>query len=198
MSWLEDVMKGALKNILKDKEIIAQIRGLIYPLNLSDALRNREVVAWVEDIVKVWFEKNKLVSPQPLPPLPVPPPSTTSMVLFDLAETWKDMQKAGFPGREGVLLYALGQVAMGYPIPIQSEELDLIDDYYPQILEWYYTKVNETKTQLDQRPDLTMEVIANDQENRFGFRLGPPTLELFAAYGSKVTMGYIFPEEQYH
>ncbi len=148
---------------------------------------------------------NPPVTPTPVdppapapPPTPVtPPPTIFSLALFDLSTAWKDMQQAGFPCREGVCLYALGQVARGYPIPGQSEELILIDTYYGQIKTWYEGKVNGGRAQLTANPSLTLTVCTNDAKDRFGFRLCPPTLDLFQDFGGRAVLGIITPESSY-
>ncbi len=140
--------------------------------------------------------------PPVVPPTP-PPPVTQTAVLFDLGpgpnpgKTWMLMQEAGFPCRENVCLYALGQVARGYPIPGQSEELVAIDAYYAQIKTWYEGKVNAGRAQLTANPSLAMTICANDSRDRFGFRLCPPTLDLFTDFGGRVSLGTIAPESEY-
>lgn len=140
--------------------------------------------------------------PVPVPtPTPTPIPPVVSTVLFDLGPcetcTWREMQKAGFPCREGVCLYALGQVARGWPIPGQSEELITIDKYYGQIQSWYESRVNGARISLANNKALTITIIANDAVDRFGFRLGPPTYDLFKDFGGRVTLGTIVPESAY-
>ncbi len=150
-------------------------------------------------------EKSPVIVPPvvTLPPSPaVPIPTTSNLALFDLGPgpdpgAWMLMQQAGFPCRENVCLYALGQVARGYPIPGQSEELAAIDAYYQQIQTWYGNKVNEGRAKLTANPSLTLIICTNDAKDRFGFRLCPPTLELFADFGGRVTLGTITPESEY-
>lgn len=142
------------------------------------------------------------VTPPPvIPPPVVPPPITSNLALFDLGPcetcTWREMQKAGFPCREGVCLYALGQVARGYPIPVQSEELAAIDQHYDRIRVWYEGKVSEGKARLVADPGLSLTICTNDAVDRFGCRLCPPTLELFQSFGDRVTLGDITPESSY-
>lgn len=137
------------------------------------------------------------IPPSPPVPAPTPPPIPSSAVLFDLTTAWQDMQAAGFPCREGVCLYALGQTAMGYPIPTQSDELTLINTYYARIRAWYEGKVSESRARMSANPGLSMTVCTNDARDRFGFRICPPTLSLLQEFGSRVTLGDIFPENAY-
>ncbi len=101
---------------------------------------------WLKNLINLilyWFGQVKDSKPDPLPdpvPDPVPDPDPgheESLVLLDLPQTAVKMFQAGFPGREGVLLYALGQVANGWPIPGQSEELITIASFYDHIVVWY-------------------------------------------------------------
>jgi hypothetical protein len=140
------------------------------------------------------------VTPQPpivVPVVPAPTPVPTGLVLFDLATVPAELNAAGFPGRGGVVLYALGQVARGWPIPLQSEELIAINGYYGQIRAWYEAKVNAIKDKLRANPGLSVIAITNDQVDRFGCRLGPPTMELLSEFGNRVQPGNIVQESEY-
>lgn len=134
--------------------------------------------------------------PETKPPKPDPIP-LKEMVLFDLPQTAIDMFKQGFPGREGVLLYALGQVANGWPIPGQSEELITIASFYDQINVWYEAKVVRAYDDLKSNPGLTLTIIANDQKDRFGCRIGPASFSRLKEFGDRVQMGQIVPESEY-
>jgi len=195
MSWLDDIIKGSVLKAFDDPVI--KKKGVEAILNV---LKDKAVLSVLNGIIAQWFKDNQSIpvpGPPPTPPPIPPPPVSTSITLFDLGDVWKVMQKEGFPGREGVLLYALGQVARGYKIPIQSEELELIDSYYSRIKTWYDTQVNEAKGKLEKDQGLPLVVIDNDAKDRFGFRLGPPTYELLQGFGDRVTLGIIFPEDQY-
>jgi len=176
------------------------------------------VFAWGDD-------PRPVVKPDPVTP-PVNPPGPPivpdpdliltpltgtpgAMVLFDLPQTAIDMFKAGFPGREGVLLYALGQVANGWPIPGESEELALINEYYDppedgkphlhrwELMRWHDKQLGEVIKKLRGNPGLTVTIIANDVKDRFGCRIGPPVYERLKDFGDRVQMGYFVPESEY-
>jgi len=141
-------------------------------------------------------------SPTPVPPTPVPTPApgpvvTTTLTLFDLPQTAIAMNVAGFPGREGVVLYALGQMANGWPIPGQSAELIAIDAYYNQIQAWYDAQVTAVESRLKADPGLTVTIIGNDAKDRFGCRIGPPTAARLQGFGSRIQTGIIIPESSY-
>lgn len=143
---------------------------------------------------------------QPPPDEPVPPKPPTdpgdaqiggSLILFDLPQTAVDMYQAGFPCREGVCLYALGQVANGWPIPAQSDELALMATYYDRIGLWYEDKVRLHSGLLKNNPSLTVTILANDAKDRFGCRIGPATMERLKEFGDRVQMGYFVSESEY-
>lgn len=165
---------------------------------------------WLKNLINFilcWFKQandskvNPVSTPilesGPLSEPPTPPPVVETLTLFDLPQTAVDMFQAGFPGRDGVLLYALGQVANDWPIPGQSHELILIASYYDKIGLWYEARINEIKTKLNQNPGLSVIIIGNDQINRFGCRIGPATAERLKEFGDRVQMGTIVPESEY-
>lgn len=103
MSWLDDIVKGALKNLLKDKEIIALLEGFIAK----------------------WYEAHKPVTPpappqpQPPPKPPDPPPSIVAehINILDLTTFADQVRAAGYHARDSCIHYVFAAMIYGWPIP---------------------------------------------------------------------------------
>jgi hypothetical protein len=111
------------------------------------------------------------------------------------------MNTAGFPGREGAVLYVLGQVANGWPVgqPASGDDPELValETYYSQIQMWYDAKIVMAEAMLTKDPALTITIIANDLKDRFGCRIGPPTYSRLQQFGNRVQVGTVVPESEY-
>lgn len=139
----------------------------------------------------------------PIPDSPSQPiPEPKRVIMFDLPVTAVELNSLGFPGYEGEILYCLGQVVKGWPIPDDPGHPGLQafarDPELRRRLEvWYDQKVTKVENNLLSNENLTVKILENDAKDRFGFRIGPPTMDRLSAFGSRVEIGYYVPENEY-
>jgi hypothetical protein len=139
-------------------------------------------------------------------PIPVPEPvPLTSIIVADMDTLPDQMRRAGFNWSDGVCWYALAHaVAIGGQMPDDGAG-SLIEPSKrsEEIAVWWWKEVDKVLAQMRANPSLNAIIIANDGPRegfpgeRCGFRLGPPTLERFKEFGSRVQLGDIVPENEY-
>lgn len=168
MNWLDEVVKGGLKNALKDKEIIALLEG----------------------IIAKWWEAHKpvVVTPPILTPVPGPTPGpipvTGQLVIWDADRIPSQMRARGFVGSDNQLLWALfsNEDGLGYGSHTWGYRGDQNEDPIAQALyrtrgeiaTWFSDYVGTIGRQLKANPTMTALVIANDRNDAGGcFMFGP-------------------------
>ena len=116
----------------------------------------------------------------------------THLIIADLELVPGQMSRAGFNGRWGAQLYALASTVAGMGwSPVDGETQELSNNR-GQISSWWGRYVQAVVQVMQKAPQTTALVIANDDVDRLGFRLGPPTQQAMGSVSGRIQMGSLY------